>query len=1305
MKPLRFQRGVALVIVLTLLLLISAAILAFFGSVQTESRSSSEYKGTVTVKQLVSTANALVTGQLSDATRSSKEGVAKVTGSRLAWASQPGMIRTWDDTGKGWKIFKLYSSNKMVTDWDPDGRYSVTEKLKEEVPNTWPAQPALFTDLNEPIVVPDEYGLVERPKLFPGVKFRAAYPILDPVAMAGVDIGGGLAIRGVEGFSIEPPPGFRPGSLSLSVGFDPYKDVPANYTGNPAAMPVRWIYVLRDGTLTVPTGFNEETKAATWEQVGDQKLTPSKANPIVGRIAFWTDDETCKLNINTASEPTPWDTPRGVSKNDLAYGKYQPAKNEYQRYPGHPATTSLTPVFFPGLMLTTLGRDYLYDMVPRIQSGGTRAGSVVATSPILPDEDRLYATVDEMLFQKPELLPGGKRTENDLMDYRRLSRSRFFLTANSRAPELNLYGQPRVSLWPVSSSRTAFDKLASFCSTIGGSSTPGGQKPFYFQRQNAGSATADYEGIKRNQELYAYLRRLLDQPVPGFGGTFAAKWGVDRDQILTQIFDYIRCVNLKDTQAGATPYAANGQVTPIRINSPGGTVTKGFGRFHSIQQFGFHFICSQKGQVGAETVAANKPTDPEERLIEASFLFEPFSPSLGWYQLLENMVYEVSFKTPFTINGVDLKMQSGTATLNNRIGSGWHNNGRQRGGTGGIRGPIQAFGGGNYTFVSKANPRVRVGGQGATSMAFSGGTVEVKVYANSAGGTPVQTFTLSFPPGNFPLPDLVQEGTTPYRGAAATSRESWWTFTGRYNGGNVDDAPQAPGPEYADPARRWINSGGDPGFKAGSVFRREDVVRSLVPVHGDMRLIAAMPVVTADQFVPVDENLWSSQYRFLHLFANASGPHFHYGFANEPGVRSTNPLDIPPSKADDQLVPFGDVVYHYANLPQIRPGAGKIFNKWGDFDNGMAQWPDGAFINKPDEGNQSSSSGDTAYFSWNFTEPTEVNFSPNRLVPSAGMLGSLPTGVKRHSNSQPNAFHAWETLLFRPQAGHPGQTGANQPKDHLIMDLFWMPVCEPYAISEPFSTAGKVNLNYEIAPFRYLRRATALHGVMRSEEPLMVPNEVSKYWKIWDHESNDHGIPVTSSTDPEVRANWPKLVAGTGAPFNRLRVPIDVDGPPTPPGILNIQGTLRQAEDRFQIKGDLFRSATEICDLHLVRTGERIGEYLNGSIWEKNRRTGDNTRERPYTNLYARLTTRSNTFNIHARVQVLQGTGQTDADWKVWKEDRAKILAEHRGSTIVERYIDPADPNLVDFANAEFKDSVADIAYRTRVISSRRFVP
>jgi uncharacterized protein (TIGR02600 family) len=309
------------------------------------------------------------------------------------------------------------------------------------------------------------------------------------------------------------------------------------------------------------------------------------------------------------------------------------------------------------------------------------------------------------------------------------------------------------------------------------------------------------------------------------------------------------------------------------------------------------------------------------------------------------------------------------------------------------------------------------------------------------------------------------------------------------------------------------------------------------------------------------------------------------------------------------------------------------------------------------------------------------------------MLGSLPTGVKRHTATNK---HAWETLLFRPEirknSAEKPHPGTASPKDHLIMDLFWMPVIEPYAISEPFSTAGKINLNYEIAPFHYIRRTTALHGVMKSEQPLVLPNEASKAYKLWDHETNDHPqLPNSGSNqDAQVRTDWGKLFNGQ-APFDKLRRPIDVET------------TLSQADKRFEA-GEIFRSATEICELHLVRQDEKLADYENNAIWNRAAITGDNTRERPYANLYARLTTRSNTFTIHIRAQVLrQPKGTTPGDWETWREDESPPLSEFRGSTVVERYIDPSDPNLPDFAKDP--EAVADRAYKFRIVSTKKFMP
>src|SRR5260221_454478 len=122
---------------------------------------------------------------------------------------------------------------------------------------------------------------------------------------------------------------------------------------------------------------------------------------------------------------------------------------------------------------------------------------------------------------------------------------------------------------------------------------------------------------------------------------------------------------------------------------------------------------------------------------------------------------------------------------------------------------------------------------------------------------------------------------------------------------------------------------------------------------------------------------------------------------------------------------------------------------------------------------------------------------------------------------------------------------------------------------------------------------------------------------------------------------------------------------------IDTEKTLAQAEERFA-RGEAFRSATEICEMHLVRDGEALADYESGDIWRGALITGDNPRERPYTNLYARLTTRSNTFTVHVRAQALR----PGADPTVWREESGRIAAEYRGSTLLERSIDPADSNL-----------------------------
>ena len=194
----------------------------------------------------------------------------------------------------------------------------------------------------------------------------------------------------------------------------------------------------------------------------------------------------------------------------------------------------------------------------------------------------LYANADEFIFQ-PDRNSGGaspKTLVNDKLTPQALEKVRFFLTANSRAPELNVFNRPRVTFWPVSlqgpkdpaatTRRTNFDNLFTFTSTIGG-------KPFSFVRAYARDSLTDIN-LAQNVEMFKYLQWLTGdngRAIPGFASTFKEKYSyalpdgrTERNQILTLIYDYMRSVNLVDTGTGKiganrfisyTPFFGGGQ--------------------------------------------------------------------------------------------------------------------------------------------------------------------------------------------------------------------------------------------------------------------------------------------------------------------------------------------------------------------------------------------------------------------------------------------------------------------------------------------------------------------------------------------------------------------------------------------------------------------------------------------------------------------------------------------------------------------------------------------------------------------------
>ncbi|XHR30505.1 MAG: Verru_Chthon cassette protein A [Chthoniobacteraceae bacterium] len=449
-----------------------------------------------------------------------------------SWAAQPGMIRTYNANGNPSKIYKLYSWDNLM-----ENGAGFNPTASSEVPAAgWKNSPAVFTDLNQPIA--------------------GSYPILNPNVIGKVD-----------GFSVDS-------NNSAVAG-----------SGLEVPMPTKWLYVLEDGQMVAPS-----------DSAGTIVTVPgaSTANPIVGRIAFWTDDETSKVNINTAGEGAFWDWPKAATYDEMQFAGNPPVGNEFNCVPGHPSMTSLSAVFpelDPGDRWNANYWSNLKSLLalsPRVpcDDSSSRGGTYpitaanfdfgpngilqdIPSTPLTLKTDRLLAAPDELYFSGT--MNGITRTPAGKLTVDMLSQRSFFLTANSRAPETTLFGTPRVSLWPITwpypsehaqlpnrqkaavsqpnpedtpvSGNTwmrAEERLLAFISSLNQARDNGGER-YFFQRQNPESCTHDYANIKRNQSLLSYLQRLTSANVPGYGGNFVSKYTADgRDWILANTFNFVR---------------------------------------------------------------------------------------------------------------------------------------------------------------------------------------------------------------------------------------------------------------------------------------------------------------------------------------------------------------------------------------------------------------------------------------------------------------------------------------------------------------------------------------------------------------------------------------------------------------------------------------------------------------------------------------------------------------------------------------------------------------------------------------------
>jgi hypothetical protein len=175
---------------------------------------------------------------------------------------------------------------------------------------------------------------------------------------------------------------------------------------------------------------------------------------------------------------------------------------------------------------------------------------------------------------------------------------------------------------------------------------------------------------------------------------------------------------------------------------------------------------------------------------------------------------------------------------------------------------------------------------------------------------------------------------------------------------------------------------------------------------------------------------------------------------------------------------------------------------------------------------------------------------------------------------------------------------------------------------------------------------------------------------------------------------------------------------------IDVADTLQAFDTRFAT-GDIFRSASQICEMFLypaswgtwkfdpLPAGTGLVAYDSASAnikswWYDNTNgqllTADNAREEPYDQIYSRITTKSNDYTVHWRVQVLRKAPGSTAT--VWNENTDTVASELRGSTLIERYIDP-NATLPDYATGLQAGNLRPMTwyYKWRTVSENYFHP
>ena len=993
------QSGIAIITVLSVLLLMSVLMLGFFSAATSELESSKYYASSLRTRQLTDIVTNMVIAQIREATADEKR-----AGTHFTWSSQPGCITTFSNRGTTYDTlavakYKLYSAADMQVD--------ARENLAEDLIPDWNGKPARYIDLNSPLYSKREGELY--------------FPIVDPRAQQSTNQN---SESNVEGFSYT--------STSSTGGQINGITLPGSDSNTQRLpMPVEWLYLLDDGTIG---HLNETNKFVASSGSG----IASERNPIVARVAFWSDDESCKINVNTASEGIPWDIPRYDSRQEREYALKQPVQRETSRFPGHPSMVSLSSVLYPHQDITEDKKKLkdIYDLVPKIEYRGSSASGSANTSGstnsgVRWDADRLFATYDEVLYRHKTGL--GPRQENETftnnaISRRKLEQSRFFLTANSVAPELTLFGTPKMTMWPTYTSKpnTYFDNLIRAISTVGTN-----YRKYYWQRNSSGSRHHEvYVNTSGHnlQLLDSYLMNLISpaNAIPGFGGSFGKKYRPgpydDGKQILTQLWDYVRTTNLNDPYNRANQYTAfgnavgHGQVagcclcggtTPhkSRWDKAGLRFPRGFGRLYTLSEVALVFKTTAERAVDGSSGRGYRwqLLQPGQVRVDVGILLETFCPSHGFTKMVPNSSLQIVGGRLGNTHPIPGGRNPQNSLADMKI------NGESIGYlrqnlTPSISSQLRGFRG----WGAHGGPRL-----------FSSNAIYYQKYnggwdQNFQGGIPAT-------PQNGKLKITIDGGPDRNPASIPDMRIVLYDTAGGAQSQDVNNLIQVfeidfpnefsiPVPKYSNQST-WSQVVSGSRQNPNSLITDGMVVRSMVVSHSDFRLLCAKRVIENHVFQPHPNfgtaPSYDSGQKHAHSLVDPNG--FKYtGFSNErefidgAGYSEMSQPDFPISPKNPNF--FVDVRgnprtdYQFPVDPMIT----------GDWDNGIAMQMDGPFVNRGDDGNQPTGNRNP-YFDEAALSSADVTshayFSPNRVICGPGMFGSMSTGVQ--------SGIPWRTLLFR----------------------------------------------------------------------------------------------------------------------------------------------------------------------------------------------------------------------------------------------------------------------------------------------------